>query len=159
MALLSAAASGMLVLAGILLSIAFVTMQFSAIAYSPRLVSWFAKDPTTFHSLGIFFAAFSYSLATLAWVDRADSGKVPLISSLLVLALLVVSLLSFSRLVQRLTDLQITNVLCLIGDRGRGVIAATFNRHSSKCHSAQRAPSDLEIARLGPVVQTLTYAY
>ena len=158
MALLSAAASGMLVLAGIVFSIAFVTMQFSAIAYSPRLVTWFGQDPTTFHSLGIFFAAFTYSLATLAWVDRAGSGTVPLISSLVVLALLVVSLLSFSWLVQRLTDLQITNVLCLIGDRGRRVIGVTFNRHGNKCHSAQRAPSGLELARLGPALQTLTYA-
>jgi uncharacterized membrane protein len=85
MAFLSAAALGMLVLAGIVFSIAFVTMQFSAIAYSPRLVTWFGQDPTTFHSLGIFFAAFTYSLATLAWVDRAGSGTVPLISSLVVL--------------------------------------------------------------------------
>jgi uncharacterized membrane protein len=123
MAFLSAAASGMLVLAGIVFSIAFVTMQFSAIAYSPRLVTSFAQDPNTLHSLGIFFAAFTYSLATLTWVDRAGSGTVPLISSLLVLALLVVSLLSFSRLVQRLSDLQITNVLCFIGDRGEGSLA------------------------------------
>ncbi len=36
------------------------------IAYSPRLVTWFARDPTMFHSLGVFFAAFTYSLATLA---------------------------------------------------------------------------------------------
>jgi hypothetical protein len=97
-------------------------MQFTAIAYSPRLVTWFGQDPTTFRSLGIFFAAFTCSLAILAWVDRASSGTVPLISNLVVLALLVVSLLSFSRLVQRLTDLQITDVLCLIGDRGRWVI-------------------------------------
>ena len=34
----------------------------------------------------------------------------------------------------------------------------TFNRHGNKCHPAQRAPSGLELARLGPALQTLTYA-
>ena len=50
-----------LVLAGIIFSIAMVMVQFSAIAYSPRLVAWFGNDPTMFHSLGIFFATFTYS--------------------------------------------------------------------------------------------------
>jgi uncharacterized membrane protein len=60
-AFLSASGSGMLVLAGIIFSIAMVMVQFSAIAYSPRLVAWFGNDPTMFHSLGIFFATFTYS--------------------------------------------------------------------------------------------------
>jgi hypothetical protein len=34
----------------------------------------------------------------------------------------------------------------------------TFNRHGNGCHSARRAPSGLELARLGPALQTLTYA-
>jgi uncharacterized membrane protein len=146
----------MLVLAGIVFSIAFVMVQFSAIAYSPRLVAWFGNDPTIFHSLGVFFAAFAYSMATLAWVDRGRDGKVPLFSSLMVLLLLVLSLLLFSRLIQRLTDLQIINVLCLIGNRGREVIRTTFRPAGGK--PPQRVPSSLELAGLGPPLQTLTYA-
>jgi hypothetical protein len=46
----------------------------------------------------------------LTWVDRAGTGTVPLLSSLLVLILLVLSLLLVSRLVQRLIDLQIGSV-------------------------------------------------
>jgi uncharacterized membrane protein len=42
-ALLSAAASGMMALTGIVFAMAFVMVQFSAIAYSPRLVLWFAR--------------------------------------------------------------------------------------------------------------------
>jgi uncharacterized membrane protein len=157
-ALFSAAASGMLVLAGLAFSIAFVMVQFSAMAYSPRLVAWFGNDPTMFHSLGIFFAAFTYSMATLAWVDRGGNGKVPLLSSLLALVLLVLSLLLFSRLVQGLTDLQIINVLCLIGDKGREVIRKTFKLSGGKPNPAHRAPSSLELAQLGPALQTLTYS-
>jgi hypothetical protein len=43
-ACLSAAASGMMALTGVVFAMAFVMVQFSAIAYSPRLVLWFARD-------------------------------------------------------------------------------------------------------------------
>ena len=51
-AYLSAAASGMMALTGIVFAMAFVMVQFSAIAYSPRLVLWFARDRMMFHALG-----------------------------------------------------------------------------------------------------------
>jgi uncharacterized membrane protein len=120
-AYLSAAASGTMALTGIVFAMAFVMVQFSAIAYSPRLVMWFARDPMLFHSLGSFAATFLYALFALAWIDRGGSGIVPLISNLLVATMLIVSMLLFSRLMQRLTDLQIGSVLRLIGDRGRAV--------------------------------------
>lgn len=157
LAFLSAAASGILVLAGIVFSLAFVMVQFSAIAYSPRLVAWHARDPVMFHSLGVFFAAFSYSLATLAWVDRGGSGTVPLFSSVLVIVLLVASLLLFSRMVQRLGDLQITSVLNLVGDRGRVVIRSMFDRLSAGSERP-RASALVDPEQLGPVTQTVVYA-
>jgi uncharacterized membrane protein len=101
-AYLSAAASGMMALTGIVFAMAFVMVQVSAIAYSPRLVLWFARDRVLFHSLGAFTATFIYALFTLAWVDRDASGTVPLLSSILVAIMLIVSMLLFSRLVQRL---------------------------------------------------------
>ncbi len=45
-------------------ALAFVMVQFSAIAYSPRLVAWFGRDPVLFHALGLFTATFFYALAT-----------------------------------------------------------------------------------------------
>ena len=71
-------------LTGIVFAIAFVMVQFSAVAYSPRLVVMFASSPTLFHTLGVFVATFIYSLAALMWTDRNGSGTVPLFSSLLV---------------------------------------------------------------------------
>jgi len=59
---------------------------------------------------------------------RGQSGAVPLFSTLLVAVMLIVSMLLFARLVQRLSDLQITSVLQLIGDKGREVIRDTFQR-------------------------------
>jgi uncharacterized membrane protein len=65
-AYLSAVASGMMALTGIVFAMAFVMVQFSAIAYSPRLTLWFARDPVVFHSLGAFSATFMLALSTLA---------------------------------------------------------------------------------------------
>jgi uncharacterized membrane protein len=155
-ALLSAAASGMMALTGIVFAMAFVMVQFSAIAYSPRLVLWFARDRMLFHALGAFTATFVYALFTLAWVDRGGSGKVPVFSTLLVGIMIIISVLLFSRLVQRLGDLQIGNVLHLVGDRGRAVIAEMFGRPKDK--SPSRAPeATADRARLGRVTQTVKY--
>ena len=87
--LFSAIASGMMALTGIVFAIAFVTVQFSAVAYSPRLVAMFADDPILYHTLGIFFSTFTYSLVALIWTDRGGSGVVPLFSTMLVMTLLI----------------------------------------------------------------------
>jgi len=155
-AFLSAVASGMIALTAIVFSIAFVMVQFSAIAYSPRLVLWFARDASLYHSLGVFIATFFYSLATLAWIDRGDGGKVPAFSAALVAVLLVISMLLFARLVQRLNNLPITSVLKTVGDRGRAVIREMFQRLDEMPADAQapiQSPGDL-----GPVRQTVTYS-
>jgi uncharacterized membrane protein len=158
-AYLSAAASGMMALTGIVFAMAFVMVQFSAIAYSPRLVLWFARDRMLFHSLGVFAATFIYALFALAWVGRGGSGTVPLISPLLVGVLLIASMLLFSRLVQRISDLQITNVLCSIGDKGREVIHEVFHRIDSKSMAETKPPNQaVENGRLGPITQILRYS-
>ena len=154
-AYLSAIASGMMALTGIVFSIAFVMVQFSAIAYSPRLVLWFARDRSLYHSLGVFIATFIYSLATLAWVDRKGSGQVQALSGLVVAALLVTSMLLFARMVQRLSDLQITSVLKTVGDRGRAVIRDMFQRLDEMPPDGQTVPSPGD---LGPVTQTVMYS-
>ncbi len=125
-AYLSAVASGMMALTGIVFSIAFVLVQFNAVVYSPRLVIWFARDRLLFHSLGMFVATFMYSLATLAWVDREGTQGVPFFSAAIVAGMLVVSVLMLAQLVQRLNNLQIMRVLQALGDTGRQVIGSTY---------------------------------
>ena len=156
-ALLWAAASGMMALTGIVFAMAFVMVQFSAIAYSPRLVLWFARDRTLFDALGAFTATFLYALFTLAWVDRGGSAKVPLFSMLLVGIMIIVSMLMFSRLMQRLGDLQIGNVLHLVGDQGRAVIGEMYRGLDDASGAPHPARSAGSTARLGRVTQTVTY--
>src|SRR5204863_2539477 len=111
MAICSSIASGMLALTGIVFSLAFVMVQFSATAYSPRLVLWVARDPVVSHALGVFTATFLYALMLLAWVDREASGKVPLISGWAVFALLVASIGLFIALIERIALLQVNRML------------------------------------------------
>ena len=125
-ALLSAIASGMLPLTGLVFSLAFVMVQFSATAYSPRLVAWFAGSAMMRHSLGVFTATFIYALAALAWVDRGGTGKVPLLTVWVAIGLLLVSVVFFILLVERLAMLQISRVLAYAGDQGRVVIERDY---------------------------------
>lgn len=125
-AIYSAIASGMIALTGIVFSLAFVMVQFSATAYSPRLVSWIARDPVLSHALGTFTATFLYAIAALAGVDRSGSGTVPFVSFWVVIALLVASVAMFISLIQRIGVLQVNRVLILTGARGRNAIARTY---------------------------------
>ena len=134
MALFSSIATGMITLTGIVFSLVFLMVQFSATAYSPRLVLWMARDPFLSHALGIFTATFLYAVAALAWVDRHGSGKVPFLSGLLVIALLLASVMVFIRLVQRIERLQIHNVLAFTGDFARHVIERMYPPLESSLH-------------------------
>jgi uncharacterized membrane protein len=125
-ALLSSIASGMLPLTGLVFSLAFVMVQFSATAYTPRLVAWLAGSGLMRHSLGVFTATFLYAVAALAWVDRGGAGKVPLVTVWLAIALLLVSVVFFVLLVERLVMLQISHVLAYAGDKGRAVIERDY---------------------------------
>jgi uncharacterized membrane protein len=127
LAICSSVASGMIALTSIVFSLTFLMVQFSASAYSPRLVQWVARDPVMAHALGVFSATFLYALMLLAWVDRSASGKVPLISGCLVLGLLLASMGMFIALIERVGFLQINRMLIFTGDQGREAIAALYS--------------------------------
>jgi uncharacterized membrane protein len=120
-------------------------------------VLWFARDRMMFHALGAFTATFVYALFTLAWVDRGGSAKVPLFSTFLVGIMIVVSMLMFARLMQRLGDLQIGNVLHLVGDQGRDVIRYMFRRLDDQAAVTSAPGGAAGDARLGPATQTVKY--
>jgi uncharacterized membrane protein len=125
-AIYSSIASGMLALTGIVFSLVFVMVQFSATAYSPRLVVWIARTPLIAHALGIFTATFLYAIAALAWVDRGGATTVPLISSFTLLVLLLVSVFMFIGLIERVAMLRVTRMLSFTGSQGRSVINTIY---------------------------------
>ncbi len=122
----AAIASGMISLTGIVFSLAFLMVQFSATAYSPRLALLMARDPLLAHALGMFIATFVYAIAALAWLNRISSQHVPLISFTLVIVLLLASMGIFIALVERVGMLQVSRMLTFTADQGRTVIATTY---------------------------------
>lgn len=155
LAFFSAIASGMMALTGIVFAIAFVVVQFSSLAYSPQLVIMYAGGRSIFHTLGIFFATFIYSLVALSWTDRGGSGTVPYLSTMLVIVLVAISMVAFARLIQSLNDLQIQNVLRSIGGKGRAVIDAMF---PIKLESGRPQSDEARAVPIqGPSAQTILY--
>jgi len=154
MAIYSSVASGMLALTAVVFSLAFVMIQFSATAYSPRLVLWISRDPFMWHAVGVFTATFLYAIAALAWVDRSGSGRVPLISSWVVIGLLLASVAMFVGLIERIGLLQINRMLTFTGNQGRKVIEAIYPELDSRTTLAV-PPEDFR--RLA-VTQTLIHS-
>jgi uncharacterized membrane protein len=148
----SSVGSGMIALTGIVFSLAFVMVQFSATAYSPRLVLWIARDPVLWHAVGIFSATFLYAIAAIAWVDRSGSGGAPFFSSWLVIALLLASVAMFIALIEKLSLLQIHRMLAFTADHGRRVIEETY----PPLDTAIATPDPDEYSRL-PATQTLRH--
>jgi uncharacterized membrane protein len=136
-AIYSAIASGMIALTGIVFSLTFVMIQFSAIAYSPRLVMWISRDPVISHALGLFTATFLYAIAALIGVDRNGSGKVPFISAWVVVGLLMASLVMFISLIQRIRLLQVNRMLIFTADQGRRVITTMYPSVKSRATAAE----------------------
>src|SRR5689334_7941273 len=127
-ALYSSIASGMMALTGIVFSLTFLMVQFSATAYSPRLVLWIARDPVLSHALGVFTATFLFAIAALSWLDRGNSRKVLLLNALTVVVLLLASVAMFIALIQRVGLLQINRMLLFTGNQGRKVIDQLYTQ-------------------------------
>jgi uncharacterized membrane protein len=142
----------MIALTGIVFSLTFVMVQFSATAYSPRLVLWIARDPVMSHALGVFTATFLYGIAALTGVDRSGSGHVPFFSALVELALLLASVGMFISLIHRIGLLQINRMLVFTGNQGRKVISTIYPSFSSAV--AINRPDDLGVL---PRTQTLIH--
>ncbi len=126
MSFYSAIAAGMITLTGIVFSFTFVMVQFSATAYSPRIVQWISRDPVISHSLGIFTATYLYAIMALVQVDRSGSGRVPFVSGWIVVALLIASSGMFVALIRRISLLRVDRMLVFTGNKGREVIEASY---------------------------------
>jgi uncharacterized membrane protein len=88
----------------------------------------------------------------LAWVDRNSSGRVPFISSWMVVGLLVASMAMFIALIERITLLQINRMLVFTGNQGRKSIEELYPVRSAPAESAV-----IDYERKNPI-QTITYS-
>ena len=120
---LGAIVSGMITFTGFVFSILLLAVQFGSSQFSPRMLRRFLRSPTTKASLGIFMATFVYALTVLRVVGTGDDeGFVPHNSISVALALLLLSMLLFLRLLSKTT--QGLRVAAVVGDVGRDAAKA-----------------------------------
>jgi uncharacterized membrane protein len=152
-AIFSTVGTGMIAMTGIVFSLTFLMVQFSATAYSPRLVLWLAREPVLWHSVGVFSATFIYAIAAIAQVDREGAVHTPFVSSWLVIALLLASVGMFIALIEKISLLQIHRMLAFTADHGRRVIEQTYPPLSSRAATAD--PSEYQKA---PITYALSFS-
>ena len=146
--LLSAIATGMISFTGFIFSMIFVMIQFGSTTLSPRLATFFLHDRVTRHALGIFIATFVYALLTITSSDQLLGGGKMDYAIFLVLALLLGSMGMFLGLIQRLSLLQVTNILAEVGDQARQVIERVYpHTYEEKDEVAPHRDEDLREAK------------
>jgi uncharacterized membrane protein len=143
----------MIALTGIVFSLAFVMVQFSSTAYSPRLVLWIAREPLLWHAVGVFSATFLYAIAAMAWVERRGTNGTPFINTWIVIGLLLASVGMFIALIEKLSMLQVHRMLAFTSDHCRRVIVETY----PPLDAPIATPDPKEYERL-PVTFTLIHA-
>jgi uncharacterized membrane protein len=117
--LLTSVASGMLALAGFVITISFITVEFASIALSPRLVGILRRDRMVKRALGLSFGAFTYATIGALLVhpgrDSTDDvfGVLATIWSILAAVMFVVMLDRISN------TLRAGNAVATVGDQAR----------------------------------------
>ena len=117
--LLTSVASGMLALAGFVITISFITVEFASIAMSPRLVGILRRDRMVKRALGLSFGAFTYATIGALLVhpgrDSTDDvfGIVATIWSIVAAVMFVVMLDRISN------TLRAGNAVATVGDKAR----------------------------------------
>ncbi|WP_026912233.1 DUF2254 domain-containing protein [Patulibacter minatonensis] len=117
--LLTSVASGMLALAGFVITISFITVEFASIAMSPRLVGILRRDRMVKRALGLAFGAFTFSTIGALLVKPEENpaddlfGIIATIWSILAAVMFVVML-------DRITNtLRAGNAVATVGDKAR----------------------------------------
>lgn len=158
---LSSVASGMMALTGIVFSLTFVFVQFGSTAYSPRLVVFLTSDRVILHALGVFTGTFLFALFGLLLLQPDRPPLLDWIVALVSIIWLLASTLLFVLLVGRINHLTISNVLHMIGERGRTVIEelyAPIEDSDTVPGPKGDTPAPLADAELLPITQTLRYS-
>jgi uncharacterized membrane protein len=75
--MLSAIASSMITVAGVVFSVTIVALSLAASQYSPRVLRSFMADRPTQAVLGVFVGVFAYCLVVLRTIRAGDEGFVP----------------------------------------------------------------------------------
>ncbi len=129
-AILSAIASGMITLSGLVFSLVFVLVQFGSATYSPRITRIFAHSRVLHNSLGVFTGTFLYSLMALRTIGMEQTERVSAFTIWVAFVWLLASVLVLAGLVRIFANMTVTNVFAALGKVGRISIERVYKNQS-----------------------------
>ena len=126
--MLSAIATSMITVAGVVFSITVVALSMAASQYSPRVLRNFMSDRATQWVLGAFVSIFAYCLVVLPTIRNPDEGDfVPSLAVLGGLALAFVGVFLLIYFVHHVaTTIQVSSILERISGETQGAIERLF---------------------------------
>ena len=136
--LLGTIASAMISVTGLVFSITMVVLQLASSQFTPRILGNFLQSRTTQVTLGVFTAAFVYSLTVMRSVRGSfDGGRafVPQLSVTIAFVLVAASVAMFIAFIHHITtSIQVAHVAAGLGDETVGLVRRLF--------PAEPAPED-----------------
>jgi len=127
--MLSAIATAMITVAGVVFSITIVALSLAASQYSPRVLRNFMRDRPTQWVFGVFVGNFSYCMLVLRTI-RGDDAASPFIPSMAVLGAMVYALVAVASLIyftHHVADsIQASSIVARIAEDARGAIEHLF---------------------------------
>jgi len=125
---LSAITTAMITFTGLVFSITIVVLQLTSSQFSPRVLRTFLRDRQSQAALGVFVATFVYAVMVLRTVNGLDDDVfVPAVATTVGLLLLLVSVGVFVFYIHHIaTSIQVSSIICAIGDETRAAISGRF---------------------------------
>ncbi len=126
--MLSAIATSMITVTGVVFSMTLVALSLAASQYSPRMLRNFMADRPTQVVLGAFVAVFAYCLIVLRTIRGGDDGN--FVPSLAVLGGVVMAFVGIGLLIYFIhhvaTSIQVSSMLARVADDTAGAIDRLF---------------------------------
>ncbi|MDO9406851.1 DUF2254 family protein [Patulibacter sp.] len=122
--LLTSIAGGMLALAGFVITISFITVEFASIAMSPRLVGILRRDRMVKRALGLAFGAFTFSTVG-ALLVKPEENPVDDLFGIVSTLWSIVAAVMFVVMLDRISNLlRAGNAVAAVGDKARKELEA-----------------------------------
>lgn len=130
---LSAIASSLITVTGVIFSVTIVAVQLASSQYTPRVLRNFSSDRGNQLVLGIFISTFTFSVLVLRTVRAAGGGREELVPRLAVtasIALLLVSVVALIYFIHHVARLiQVTHIIDRITRETVGNVHQLFPEH------------------------------
>ncbi len=128
--MLTAIASSMIMVAGVVFSVTIVALSLAADAYSPRVLRTFMRDRPTQTCFGVFVGIFAYCLVVLRTVRAEDGDSALFVPSLAVFGALILALIGVAALVYFIhhvaVTIRVSSILQRIADDTRAALDQLF---------------------------------